>query len=58
VLAPEIKHGIKRIEKTRSENCPDLENQESFAERNETFDKNRVYIYKYFGSPSPFIFEN
>jgi len=51
--APEVKHGIKRIKKRRYENCPDLDNQESFAEENELSIKNYVYIYKHFGSPSP-----
>jgi hypothetical protein len=45
VLAPEVKHGIKRIKKRRYENCPDLNDQESFADENETFDKKlRLYI--------------
>lgn len=39
VLAPEVKHGIIRIENMRSKNCPDLDNQESFAEGYEAFDK-------------------
>lgn len=39
VLAPEVKHGIKIIKKRKYENCPDLDNQENFAEENGTFDK-------------------
>jgi hypothetical protein len=39
VSAPEVKHGIQIIKKRKYENCPDLDNQESFAEENGTFDK-------------------
>ncbi|WP_243685283.1 hypothetical protein [Methanosarcina barkeri] len=44
MLAPEVKHGIKIIKKRKYENCPDLDNQESFAEENGTFGK-KLFIY-------------
>jgi hypothetical protein len=58
VLVPEARHGIKEWRRLDRKNCPDLENQESIAERKKTFYKKLVDIYKHFGSSSPCIFEN